>query len=420
MPSPKPSKTYKLYPFQRHAWESKARYVALCGGTGGGKTYFGPLWLTNKIAQDQVQGTANGARYLALAPTVEMARDLLAPTLRKHYQGTALEGEYLIQANTYTLPTGGVVYFRSADKPERIEGHHVNAAWVDEPGQMKALIWPIIQARTGFHKAQVLFTGYPWDMGWYYGEIFKKWEQGDPDYDVIRFRSTDNPEYPKTEYERAKRTLPPWLFEMRYEGQFRKPMGLVYPEFGMNLFCDPFPIPAGWPVFVGLDPGVFFGALFLAWQDGTWYAFSDYYCETVRPAHEHAQELLSRKEGLVQGWVYDPARITDVTDLAPYGIGPLVQGSNPVLAGISTATGVIRTGRLKVMRGRCPNFVDQMEKYSFPTDTSTGNVARENPIKKDDHLPDCFRYVVHTVEGTRVEEEKALVVYDDAEDISPY
>ena len=412
-------KVVEPYPYQERTLDSEARFIVLLGGTGGGKTWWGPVWLANQIATDQEAGVED-ARYLALGPTSEMARDQMLPYLVEHYKGTALEGEWQAQARIYQLPTGGRIYFRSADKPERIEGHHFRAAWIDEPGQMKGLIWPIIQGRTGYHKAKVLFTGYPWSMNWYYHEIFKRWESGDPDYDVIQFRSIDNPTYPVDEYERAKATLPGWMFDMRYDGKFRKPAGLVYPEFTEALFVEPFDIPHNWPVYIGLDPSVFYGGLFLAWNDGTYYAYSDYYTEILTSASEHARELLARVRGIVQAWIYDPARLTDVNELAQYGVGPLAKADNAVLTGIGTVTGIIKTGRLKVMRGRCPALVDQMEGYSFPTDKVTGEVATENPIKKDDHLPDCLRYILHTLEGAKVEEPKeSIVVYDEPVVISP-
>ena len=410
---PTASKTLTALWFQTKTLDSKARYIAMLGGTGGGKTWWGPLWLAVKIAEDIERGEGKGATYLILGPTAEMVRDMLVPVFKAHYKGTPLEGTYWKQSNIYDLPGGGQILFRSADKPERIEGHHVRAAWIDEPGQMKALVWPILQARTGFYQAPILFTGYPWDMGWYYHDIFKMWESGDPDYEVIQFRSIDNPSYPREEYERAKRTLPKWMFDMRHDGQFCKPFGLVYPTFGgPDMIIDPFEIPPDWPTYIGLDPGVFYGGLFLAWHDGVYYAYTEYYVEQVRSAKDHAKELLGRIRGHALKWIYDPSRITDVTDLKAHKddkgnvIGPLVKGNNAVQAGIVTATGVINENRLKVMRGRCPNFVDQMEKYSFPVDPVTGNVAKENPIKRDDHLPDCFRYVVHTLEGISLKAKK--------------
>jgi hypothetical protein len=407
------------YWFQERTLDSPARFIVMLGGTGGGKTWWGPIWLANLISKDYEAGQGKGARYLVIGPTSDMTRDQMVTSLEEHYQGTWLEGHHEKQANIYHLPTGGKIYFRSADKPERIEGHHVRGAWLDEPSQMKALIWPIVQSRTGYYQAPVLFTGYPTSMNWYYHEIFKRWEGGDLDYEVIQFRSIDNPAYPREEYERARATLPGWMFDMRYDGKFRKPFGLVYPEFGEHLFCEPFDIPDDWPTYAGLDPSVFFGGLFLAWHDGVYYAYADYYTEILTPAREHASELLVRVRGAMQGWIYDPARLTDVNELAQHGVGPLFKANNAVIPGIVTTTGAIKSGRLKVMRGRCMSFVDQMEKYSFPTDPASGEVAKENPIKKDDHLPDCLRYILHTLEGVPEKTEQTWV-YEDPVAISPF
>src|ERR1019366_1095603 len=43
------------------------------------------------------------------------------------------------------------------------------------------------------------------------------------DIDVINFRSIDNPAFPKEEYYRAKKSMPPWRFSMLYDGLFWPP-----------------------------------------------------------------------------------------------------------------------------------------------------------------------------------------------------
>lgn len=412
----KPAKIIEPRWYQERTLDSKARFIAMLGGTGGGKTWWGPIWLAHLIDRHRKEGRSKGARYLVLGRTADMVRDIMVPEIEGHYKGTNLEGVYHKQSRIYELPTGERLYCRSADEPLRIEGHHFMGAWVDEPSQMAALVWVILQARTGYHEAPILFTGYPTGMTWYYYDLYKQWEAGNTDYEMIEFSSIDNPDYPKEEYERAKATLPDWLFAMRYDGKFRKPMGLVYPEFGPDLFVDPFDVPKDWPTFVGLDPGVYFGALFCAWHDGIYYAYAEYFVDYVRPAEEHRGELLDRVKGMLQGWIYDPARITDVVDI---GVGPLYKANNAVSAGIVTLTGLIKTERFKVMRGRCPNLVDQMGKYRYPTDATTGMISKETPVKKDDHLPDCARYMVHTIEGAPLEEQ-AIIVHEDRHEISSY
>ena len=418
--SPPTGKIFVPYRFQKRALRSKARYIVLLGGTGSGKTHLVPVWHAKHIAKDIDAGVGEDAKYLAIGPTADMVRDMIAPVFIKQFADTVYEGEYARQAAIYRLPTGGQIFFRSADQPLRIEGHHVRACSVDEPSQMKATIWPVIQARTALYKAPTLFAGYPTNMGWYYHEVYRRWVAGDKDFDVIQFSSLENPNYPRDEFEKARMRMPDWLFEMRYLGKFRKPFGLVYPTFGEQCFVEPFEVPEDWPTYVAIDPGIFFGALFAAWHDGVYYLYAERYTEEIQPASVHAAVIKALVEGIVQAFIYDPARATDAAELEVCNLGPMVPASNPVLTGIATMTGFINDGRLKVMRGRCPNFVDQMERYSFPTDAMTGNVSRENPIKKDDHLPDCARYLVQTLEGAHDERSHEILIYDDGHEISRY
>jgi hypothetical protein len=285
---------------------------------------------------------------------------------------------------------------------------------------MKALIWTILQSRLGLHRGRALFTGYTMNTGWYYQDIYKRWEAGDPDYDVIQFPSTANPDYPREEFERARQTLPDWLFDMRYLGQFRKPAGLVYACLDSGAIVDPFPVPGGWPIYVGLDPGVYFAALFLTWQSGVYYAFGEYYTEMLKSAADHGAGMRAVLPASPLFWIYDPSRATDMANLAPEGVLPQALADNAVLAGIVTVITLLKAGRLKFMRGRCPVTLDQLGKYSFPTEPATGAVARENPIKKDDHLPDCLRYVLHTLEGPRIDQEMVTTETQPGKLISRY
>jgi hypothetical protein len=397
------------------------RYIVMLGGTGAGKTWWAPIWLYYLIERDWAAGNGKGARYLAIGCTGDMVNDMVLPEIKRHFSGTEFEGHYHISGRRYELPTGGNIYLRSAEKPHRIEGQHARGAILDEPSDMKATIWPIIMRRTSFYSGPVLFCGYPTNMGWYYESLYVPWTKGDPDITVIEFPSTANPLYPREEVERARQTLPTWLFEMSYLGKFRKPFGLVYPDFGEGCYVDPFDIPSDWPSYTIVDPAVQYGALLLAWHHGIYYAYNEYYNDVVQSAEEYAEEILAPQEGINQGWIYDPARLTDVVNLAAHGCGPFYRADNAVRPGIITLTGLIKTGRFKVMRGRCPVFCDQMAKYRWPTDPVTGKIVEgaEKPIKKDDDLPDCARYAVHTLEGAPLE-ERATVVYDGSQEISRY
>jgi|GEM_PF-4336593 len=391
------------------ALDDMVRFIAMLCGTGAGKTWWSPWWLAELIGRDVAAGDGQDAKYIVLARTYRMLQDTLVPLFRGHYKGTVLEGHYRASQEIYELPTGGLIYFRSADKPFRIEGIHARGAILDEPSEMPALIWIIIQARTGLYEAPILFTGYPTNMGWYHSSIYQPWVNGDSMYRCIIAPSTANPQYTDEEMQRARGTMPDWMWRMRYLGEFARPMGLVYPDFGDPMFVEPFDIPDDWPSYVTVDPGVFYGALFTAWHDGVFYSYGDYYVQHTRSASDHAKDLLSILRGTCQGWLYDPARLTDVVNLEAHGCGPFYKASNPVMPGIETTTGIIKSGRWKILRGTCPHLVDQMGRYSFKTDPVSGAIDSPLPIKKDDHLPDCARYLFHTLEGLPLESRERMV-----------
>ena len=420
-----PEKVIDPYWFQSKtldAIDEGIRYTVMLCGTGAGKTWWIPAWLFYLISRDSAADNGKGARYLAIGCTSDMVNDMILPEVIERFKGTEnFEGHYHISGRRYELPSGGNIYFRSAEKPYRIEGQHVRGAVLDEPSEMKSLIWPIVMRRTALYRAPVLFTGYPTNMGWYYENLYVPWKAGAKDITVIEAPSTANPDYPKEEFESAKRTLPTWLFEMAYLGKFRKPFGLVYPDFDDSCYVEPFDIPEDWPTYAIVDPGVHYGALFMAWNQGVYYVYNEYYEEQVKSAPEYAEAMLAKVEGVNQGWLYDPARLTDAVNLAAAGCGPFYKAMNPVRPGIVTLTGLIKTGRFKVMRGRTPAFNDMMAKYRWPTDPVTGKVVDgvENPIKKYDHLPDCARYAAFTLESAPLEERGTMEV-DLGEEISPY
>jgi len=237
----------KLHKGQTRVWKSKAKYVAMLAGTGSGKTWVGPIWLYREIQQHPT------GSFLVVSPTYQMFQRIVLPETLKFMDAVA-KGEYRSGERTYYLPTGGKIYFGSADNPFSLEGVHVYAAWMDEAGQMKREAWDVVLRRVGFHNGRVLITTTPYNLGWLKTEFYDRWKAGDKDYDVIQFASIENPYYPREEFERAKATMPDWKFKMFYLGEFTKPEGLVYEDFDSSKhIVNPFPIPPEWRRIMGID-----------------------------------------------------------------------------------------------------------------------------------------------------------------------
>ena len=127
------------------------------------------------------------------------------------------------------------------------------------PGRFQLGSYETILGRLSIHQGRVLMTSRPYSLGWMKQLLWDPWEaagQNHQDIEIVNFRSIDNPAFPKEEYYRAKRELPPWRHVMLYDGLFTRPAGLIYGSFDPKLHVMPrFSIPAEWPRFVGLDFG---------------------------------------------------------------------------------------------------------------------------------------------------------------------
>lgn len=300
-PAPTPTKKPELveirdgelhlnfHPGQSRMWESKARFVAGLAGTQGGKTSFAPWWLNREITtalQSMKDSNADLSRgmgdFLAGTSTYDLFKLQMLPALRYLFEdilhiGYYWAGDKIVELSENLQPYGkfwaadkgskdapmfGRIILRSADSEGGLESATYKAAWLDEVGQPKFTLqaWQAVLRRLAIHKGRALLTTTIYNMGWLKSEIYDPWMKGDPDIDVIQFDSTANPGYPKEEFERARRTLPPHVFDMFYRGRFTRPEGMVYKSFDQAAcIIEPFnlndELHASWPFYVGHDFG---------------------------------------------------------------------------------------------------------------------------------------------------------------------
>jgi hypothetical protein len=83
---------------------------------------------------------------------------------------------------------------------------------------------------------------------------------------------------------------------------------------------------------------------------------------------------------------------SDQAEFADHGVFT-VPGQNAVSAGINRVKERIDARRLQVA-ANCPELLGQFKRYRWVKDTGrVEHEAKEQPVKKDDHLLDCLRYV---------------------------
>ncbi len=301
---------FNFHPGQMQAWDCPARFVAVLAGRQSGKTSFGPVWLWREI---QRKGPGD---YMVVVPTYPLLVKKALPEFLRLFKSRLRLGEYQTQQKIFTFSPEGAhrtfgaaaddeptqVFFGHAQDPESLESATAKAAWLDEAGQTKFRLasWEAILGRLSIHQGRVLITTTPYSLGWLKQQIWDKWKAGSRDVEVVRFDSTENPAFPQEEYERARRDLPPWKFDMFYRAFFRRPAGLIYDSFDETAHkVKRFPVPREWPRYLGLDfggvntAGVFYAGELDAEGDetGRLFAYREYKAGS-RSAAEHCYNLL--------------------------------------------------------------------------------------------------------------------------------
>jgi phage terminase large subunit len=394
---------FRPHPGQWEAWTARERFVAVIAGSGGGKTSMGAAWMLREMAE-------RPGEYLAISPTYPMLTRVLTPALME------IASQYGAQhhkAESRITLRDSVLYLVSADSPERAEGVHASGAWLDEAGQMSGLMWEVIRRRVAHHRGRVLLTTTPYALNWLKFEVFDRWQAGDPEYRVVTFASVANPAYPREEFERARRELPPDRFAMFYLGEFRRASGLVYADWSPATMTVPDePLPPLWRRVAGLDLGWHnaTAAILLAESpDGVVYVEREHYAVETLLA-DHAAALKEWGEVPIYA---DPSARQQIEELR--GLGLWVEpAQNDVLAGIDAVTRRIRTDRLRAVQGRAPHLLAELESYAWE---QKDGKATDRPRKQDDHAVDALRYAVmglggadpHAAEGWR---EAALMFGD--------
>lgn len=383
MPYSTVAKEVRLHPGQAPAWNSDARFVCICAGTGGGKTYFGPIWLYREISKHP------GDDYMVIAPTFKILKRATIKALVEFFRGTDLEGRLLLSKGEYVLPTGGIIYLLSANKPQHLEGGQIRGAWLDEAGLMDRWTWVVIQARLGLHQGRALLTTTPYGENWLYWDFFRLHEDGDPNYFVVQFSSIVNPYYSRTEYERMRGVLTEDEFGRRYDGQFRTLSGLIFPDLmrvAKESVLEPQPRDA--ERMGGLDPGwaVPFAGL-TVWIGG------DSRIHIYHELYEVSKFLRDIAPHLDRNAIYwmDPAAARERSELEAMGFD-IRKGDNNLLTGIRKVNEYAKDGRLVIPPEIAPNLVSESAVYKW------AKVGDKPAPNQQDHLCDTLRYLIMGLE----------------------
>ena len=381
----------QLIDYQVAFLRSAQKIVALIGGTGCGKTFLLPIALLYK-ALEYYQREGKPMEIIVLAPTHKM---LLRNPL-KYIESTFVEYgiDYQLNKSEMTIRfTYATVYLISAESYDSMQGIHAQLIIMDEAGLMGKPVLDTALQRLAFHGGQLLILSTPYGSNhWLKTEVYDTWLNKVPNVFVVNPRSYDNPFYPESEIERARKMLPEWKFRMFFEAEFTRPAGLIFEEVH---YIAPFKLPAGVIYFRGLDfgfnnPNAIVQLALDPNNNEVIYLIGEW-----KRSQTNIDDLdIVLKQG--KGPIYaDPAGKDALETLRRRG-HPIHEAKKNVLAGISMLDALFRRKKLLVF-DNLPLIRDELSSYIWQVDRHER--LTDKPTKENDHLIDALRYATFTYEG---------------------
>jgi hypothetical protein len=387
-----------LHPGQTQAHDSTKRFVFIIAGTQSGKTSYLPIWLDREIRE---KGDGD---YLAVTSTYDLLKMKFMPELQSYFCHLFKWQESKSERTIYRQYKPRMftrIICRSADAEGGLESASAKGALFDECGQdsVKVNAWEALQRRLSLSSGRVLAGTTPYNLGWLKTQVFDKWRAGDPDMQVIQFKSTMNPSFPIAEYERARRTLPTWKFEMFYNGNFSRPAGMIYEDFDQKHIIPSFDVPAAWPRYLGVDFGAVHTCNVWIAQDPEsklYYLYRER-LEGNKTTQQHVDTVRQWNEYNLQAWGGAKSETQQRMDWSAAGqyIGePLIWEVEP---GINRVIALLKERKLYIFSS-CTGIIDQLGTYSRELDEN-GQPTEKIKDKETYHYCDALRYVASGLDG---------------------
>lgn len=431
-----------LHAGQIAAWESTRRYTYILAGTQSGKTTFLP-WIgaRNIIQTCDPEGGSND--FLAVTATFDLFRLKFLPAMREVFEQALVRdgkplGRYWPSNKVIELrdprtgefwatrmddPMWGRVILRAASSPGGLESATARGAILDEFGQdtFTAEAMEALDRRLSLIGGWIVGGTTPYTaFGWIQDRIVvphsrigtAREQEGDKDICLITFDSTANPAFSPAEFERARRSMPAWRFDLFYRGKLSRPAGQIYSCFRDKDVrdgghrCKPFTIPAHWLRAVGPDFGTTNTAAVIGaieesregFPTGRVILYSSY-VGSGRHASEHAEAIKDLANGPI-AYAVGGAPSEDGWRAGYLWAGLPVHPptERDVEVRIDRAFGTIKTAKILVFDtlrggGSKPGLIDQIMDYSRELDPA-GNVTDRIRNKAKYHLVDGFGYLL--------------------------
>lgn len=419
----------KLHQGQSKILRSNKRFIIACAGTQGGKSFSGPSWLAREVSKY----SDPDAMFLVVFPTYDNGQKGCIRDLITQYRGTCYEGHFNASSHIYTLPTGQAIYFRSAERPEHLQGGAMKAVWFDEAGMCQEDAWRAVQQRLSIVRGRALITTTPYAEQWL-ADIIQLAKEGHPEYDYINWPSNLNPYFPPEEWEARKNELPGYLFRQRYMGEFGPPERAAYPEFNEENITN-VPYNPELPILVGCD----FNNSPLHWilaqaVNGMLFVYDEIYIPLNAKTTDALAELIDRHNNHKQRFIIfgdasskaahtssvqsDYAIIYNNKKLQQMGVSYRIPNANPAQGDRLNAVNALINaghGRRLFVDYKCRHLIKDLQNCRLKEGT-----RQLDKVYYDGHGADALGYIINTLNPIRADIKREMPTIRVSSDASQY
>lgn len=224
-----------VYDYQKQIMDSVARFTFTEASTKVGKTASHIIWLFEQALEVSVKYSerAAGKSVWWVAPVYAQAR-IAYERMKLQVESKGQEGMFFKSNDTalsLTLPTGVMIQFKSAEKPDNLYGDDVYAAVFDEFTRARETAWFALRSTLTKTRGKCKFIGnVKGTKNWGYKLCFKARTKGigkggdgsEPDLEYFKITCWDGVAsglLEMDEIEGAMRDLPPDVFRELYEAE---------------------------------------------------------------------------------------------------------------------------------------------------------------------------------------------------------
>lgn len=227
----------------------------------------------------------------------------------------------------------------------------------------------------------------------------------------LHFSMDDNPSLSEDVKEKYRSMYVGTFYRRYIEGRWVAAEGVIYDMWSRteNVYTEEdtervFDGFVGGPRYIGVDYGTTNPMVFLDCTDTGQYLLinNEYYYDsraTMTKAQKTDKEYADDFEKFVDfdhtvTVIIDPSAESFKVELRNRGYR-LKDADNTVLDGLRITASMIQTRRLKVLKGKTPNLLREIESYIW--DEKAVQRGEEKPLKEHDHAMDAMRYICKTL-----------------------